>query len=959
MTETTVDKTDPKAAPKPGDKAVTTPPKPADEQAAGALAALHSDSTHPALAAGKDTPPAAPAKTESESLADKLHADLGWAYHAVAKEVKAVVADVTGTPATPPKDGAAPAPAAAGKDAVTKPAAAPTDSTAPKPAAPGAAPTQAGAPLAAKDVPPPPAAAPAKPVSTSWLSEGESLLGSAGTALADATGAAGAVGVAADVATGAYAAVTGNLDVGSIYDSLSTAVSGAATTFTNDFGSDATTAMQNFSGVAEKVSNLNTLDLNPAQLFSKKAVASEAAKDNSFAAQAAKAAGIDWQVPGDSKPGGNTAITAHDGQAIASGTNKDNVPVSAEVTAAHQEAHAGLVTIDRTANGKPDVQDGDFENSVNGVYKIERNKVTGMTLTYNTTDGSYTVADPSKGSVQHFNADHKEISTQVAPTKTLNQVPDALTAGAAAVAAAPADAGGPLQTRYFQDPNGNMEAVQSDGTIYKYNTKTQNLEVGRDNHWIERNLQTGATSYYTEDPKTHARVEVPASSLPKGITVANDGSISANGTQVIAAHSQTINIGNDGTKFDAKAKKLTTTGTKGEFSVQSSTDGSSTTLTDPSHETVTSTPKTAEITTTAPATAPKGGISFDAKGNAVMTNADGASDTMGRDGTMTLVSKNKQVTTTDAQDNVAAKDQLGNKLVNMSNQGVVDMYDGTCLNPDGLITNASRGLDYNYIMSNDYSYDPSQNGSGDSNGDDSGNGNGNDGSDGTDGSGYGNGYGNTNPDGTTADGTTPNPNGTDAANAANSIETAALADGDTSIMDFATFDKFEDKVDSTLDKLKAKWNFGKDVDETKDDKLTGREDTSDFSKWMKDVQKGDLVELPKEWKIKGLVQNLDLSSFEKGDKDAITPGVASIGDVDSLENFKDNMDALSIKLGFSTTGIDSEITGLQHKVETKLALTQSLEAAGIAPTAGNVKRAQENGNTVIANQFSSDERATA
>jgi hypothetical protein len=256
----------------------------------------------------------------------------------------------------------------------------------------------------------------------------------------------------------------------------------------------------------------------------------------------------------------------------------------------------------------------------------------------------------------------------------------------------------------------------------------------------------------------------------------------------------------------------------------------------------------------------------------------------------------------------------------------------------------------------DYSSDADSSQYSDGSGSGSGDGSGysSDGSDGTDGS--GNAYADN-----TADGTAQ-PNGTDAANGPNgqnSIEVAALQSGDEDVMNSATFDAFENKIDSALDRLKAKWNFGKDIHEAKDEKLTGREDSSEFSKWMKDIQKGDLVELPKDWKVKGLVQNLDLNIFAKGDKDAETPGAGSMGDVASLESFKEKLDDLSIRLGIDTGGFEAKINGMEQKIENRVAASHNLEAAGLTPTAERLKRVQDSGNAVIANQFSSDERATA
>ena len=332
-----------------------------------------------------------------------------------------------------------------------------------------------------------------------------------------------------------------------------------------------------------------------------------------------------------------------------------------------------------------------------------------------------------------------------------------------------------------------------------------------------------------------------------------------------------------------------------------------------------------------------------------MTNPDGANVIIGADGSARNESADHLVGTIDAHGNVNATDANNKPLFNISDTGCVGMYDGTQFNPDGIISNQSTDFQERaYIpttvdASNDnYDPDSSDNGYGSS---DSGSG-----------SSYsdsGSDYSSQDGSGTTDGTTDPNdPNGTQ-------IETALLQQGDVDSMNTATYDAFENKEDSQLDKIKARWNFGQDVAENKDDALTNRDDTSEFSKWMKDIQKGDLVQLPKEWKIHGLEQNLDIATFEKGNKDAAGGGVANIGDVASIESFKDNLDALSVKLGIDTGGFEAQLNGMEQKIENKLAATQHLEEAGLAPTAANIKRMQDNGNTVIANQFSSDERATA
>jgi hypothetical protein len=51
--------------------------------------------------------------------------------------------------------------------------------------------------------------------------------------------------------------------------------------------------------------------------------------------------------------------------------------------------------------------------------------------------------------------------------------------------------------------------------------------------------------------------------------------------------------------------------------------------------------------------------------------------------------------------------------------------------------------------------------------------------------------------------------------------------------------------------------------------------------------------------------------------------------------------------------------GMEQKIQKKAAAAQVLETAGITPTEDKIKRMQDSGNTVIANQFGSEERATA
>jgi hypothetical protein len=986
MTDTTVDKTDPaKTPPKPGDKAVTTPAKPADENAAGAAAALHSDSTHPALAAKTtDAKPAAPAKTEAETLADKLYADLGWAYHTAASTTKALVADVTGTtPAkdgtTPAKDGTTPAkdgtpaPAAAGKDAAPGAAAAPKDGTAPKPAPPGTAPAEAQAP-AAKEAPAPPAA-PAKPASTSIWGDVSGFIGNSVTAAGneasalytDATVAGSAVvasakadvvaakadvsAVVSDVtgvgasATNTAAADVGSIstDAGSLYNSLTSAATGALTTFTNYFGTGSD-ALQSFASTAEKVKDVATLDLNPSKLFSDaNSAAGIMSTDMSAAVKAAEAAGISWAIPGKDTPGGTPSVSAQGGHELGSGKNVDGVPVSVDVTQKSSQATAGdmKAVVNKQIGSR--VSTPDFTTTKKGDITITVDNKTHITTTFDAKTQMLTVENPANGTKETYSA--KDITTQVDPHTEVHQVGDAGSAAAAAAATPGQPGASDIQSRFFQDSKGNAALVQSDGTIYKYDKKSNTLQVGKDNHWVEENLTTKKLSYYTEDPKTHVRTEVPAGSLPKGVTVGADGGISVKGAKVADANGL-IHMGDTGSTYNTASTTLTTDG--GKVTVKSKTDGSGTELNGPGQLKVDAPADPSK----APAVISQGGetMTHDPVTNTwKMTKPDGANVIIGADGSVRNESADHLVGTIDAHGNVNATDAKNKPLFNISDTGCVGMYDGTQFNPDGEISNQSTGFrEMAYIPTSvdasDDNYDPG-NSSG-SNGYSSDNsysdGSGSDGSDP---------YASQNGSGTT--------DGTVAPNNPNGIETAYLQQGDVDSMNTATYDAFENKYDSSLDRIKARWNFGQDVAENKDDALTGREDTTEFSKWVKDVQKGDLVDLPREWKIQGLVQNLDLNTFAKGDKDSMTGGTANIGDVASIESFKDNLDALSVKLGIDTSGFEAQLNGMEKKIESKLAATQRLEESGLAPTAANIKRAQDNGNTVIANQFTSDERATA
>ena len=576
MTDTTVDKTDPaKTPPKAGDKAVATPVKPADENAAGAAAALRSDATHPALKPATDATPAAPAKTEAETLTDKLHADLGWAYHAVASTTKALVADVTGTAA--PKDGTAPAkdgtpaakdgtpaPAAAGKDVVPGAAAAPKDGAAPKPAPPGTAPAEAAAakPPAVKDVP----AAPAKPASTSIWGDVSGFIGNSVTAAGneasalytDATGVGSAVvaGAKADVATAkadvsavvsdvtgagtsasnTAAAEVGSIstDAGSLYNSLTSAATGALTTFTNYFGTGSD-ALQSFTSTAEKVKDVATLDLNPSKLFSDaNSAAGIMSTDVSAAIKAAEAANISWAIPGKDTPGGTPSISAQGGHELGSGKNIDGVPVSVDVTQKSSQATAGdmKAVVNKQIGSR--VSTPDFTTTKKGDITTTVDEKTHITTTFDAKTQMVTVENPANGTKETYSA--KDITTQVDPHTEVHQVGDAGSAAAAAAATPGQPGASDIQSRFFQDSKGNAALVQSDGTVYKYDKKNNTLQVGKDNHWVEENLTTKKLSYYTEDPTTHVRTEVPAGSLPQGVTVGADGGISVKGAKVADAN---------------------------------------------------------------------------------------------------------------------------------------------------------------------------------------------------------------------------------------------------------------------------------------------------------------------------------------------------------------------------------------------------------------------------------------
>jgi hypothetical protein len=984
MTDTTHDKTDPAKAPvKPGDKAVATPPAPADQHAAGALEALQKDATHPAIAgkateAGKATDSAVkPAKSESESLSDKLHDDLGWAYKKAASVVSNVAADVMGTPkdaAAAPKDAGA---AAAPKDAK---AAAPKDAT-------GTAPKDTAAPNAAAkpvDGSPAPAAA-AAPSDSGLLSyfsdatksvystlsnaaEGaektlESTFGT-GTAPKDTTGntpkdvpAPGAAAAPKPAAPNAAAkpvdgapapaptdasSVSGMLSslsdaTKSIYSQLTTAAETAETTFESTFGKGAQ-AMQNFAETAEKVSDVSKINFNP---FNSAKDTQAIASDKNAAESAAKAAGISWMVPGDTKPGGNTSIVAKDGHVDASGKNVDGVAVTAEVTAEKSTVTGGAVTAMKTKQGIETTDHTDYKVLSNtGDVETVENLKTHETTEFNSKTHEATVRNPNTGTVTVFKA-NGDVVTQFSSGKEVHQVADALTAGQGAVAKP--DSAGPVTTKYYDDPSGNMKAIQSDGLVYQYDAKTHNLEVGKDGKWVDRNLTTGKISYYSEDPTTHAMTEVPAGSLPAGVAVTSDGQIAVNGAKVSDTTGQTIKLGTDGTAYDTKAKKLTAAVVAGAVTVESTPAG--TVLTGPG-----------QLVVKAPAAGAGGDASIASGGSPATTyNAktgmnlaapDGASIAIKPNGDIQLHSANGQNTGIDAT-GVHAMDKQGHLLFNMNNQGDVGMYDGTMLNHDGEVTNAARDIDMRaYIptpvdtSSSDGSDDSSQSSNG--NGDGSNNGY-NDG----DGDGKGSGYAN-------ADGT--NPDG--------SVDATNLAAVNDDSVSYATFDKLENKVESFVDRLKAKWNFGKDSAEAKEGALAGRADNTELSKWRTDVKDGNLAALPTDWKVKGIVQALtpELGAVEKGLKDAQQPGPGSLGDVASLENFKDKLDALSLKFGIDTGAFSSKLSAMEQTIENKVAATNMLEERGLTPTAERLKRLQDSGNNpnaVLANAFAGDERASA
>jgi hypothetical protein len=875
-----------------------------------------------------DAHAATPPKPAAESLSDKLHDDLGWAFKKVASVAHTVVADTLGT-GTPKDAHAAPAAAAAPKDSSPV---APRDGA---PAPPGA--TREVASLASPQTPLAPPEAAVKP----------------GTQPSDATKPATTTEAAASTSS-----MFGSLGDGfsSVYAGITSAAQRAEDTFSSAFGSGAA-AMQEFSATAMKVADINSLDLNPAALFNSATDEVQLSTEKLFAQNAEKVAGISWTVPGDNKPGGTASVVAKDGHAIASGQNADGVNVKADVTAGKQHVVAGDVTADHTDKNGTTIADKDYKVTKKGDIETVQDIKTHVTTEINTKTHESTVRDPNTGTITKFDA-NGDVVTQVSSSTEVHQVGDALQeASAASTTPGIADApGAPVKTKYFQDAHGDMAAVQSDGMVYKYNAKNETLEVGKDGHWVERNFKTGKTSYYTEDPKTHARTEVPAGTMPAGVKVGADGSIAVNGKTVADSTGSTINVGGsngtDTSRFDTKAKKLTTDGNGGPVTVTSAPDATGTTLNGPK-----------ALVVKAPAPGTGGDASVSSAGNPPVTyNAhtgttsfakpDGAKVEVASTGAVHMHSVDGQNTDIDGAGNVHAVDKDDRLLFNMNSQGNVALYDGTNLNRDGEVTNAATGLHmYAYRPSPaDYSND----GSGSSQDSSQ------DGSDGSNGSGQygddgsGNGYGSSDgsADGTNADGTA-GPNGQNNGD-------ATLASGDEDAMSYPTFDALENKVDSALDRLKAKWNFGMSAEDRKEDSVSSREENSELHKWIKSAEHGDFAALPKEWKIHGILQNLDLGELQKGLKDAVQPGLASTGAVSSIESFREKLDDLSLKFGIDTGGVEAQLTGLELKLENKLAATNTLEAAGLAPTAERLKHVQDSGNAPVARAFNSaDERISA